>query len=1001
MKADTERVRSHFSPACLVPIVIIASLYLADVYGRLLFHALAELFSIILVSSIFFFTWNTRRFQGNHYFLFLGIAYLFIGSIDFVYTLTSQEGEAILTGISRNSSIQLWIAARYMESISFLLAFFFLHKKINEYLLIPVFLLLVTLLFQSVFSQSFPVCYVDGEGLTAFKKNSEYLISFFFLLSLVFLYKKQRDFDSRALPYLRGAVALALLTELTTIPPAASANIPLETIAGILGRIFSLYCLSKAVFAESLIKPYTLLFGQLKANEEQLEDKVRERTTALQQSTEHLEKEIIERIKAEKELLWELSVNKELAKVSDALISQAFSMQEIAELLLHTAQKLTGCQHGFVSTVDRINGAVTAYPWKGFFAAKGEKGEKGGGEQSICLLPAKKNGQYPGLWGQALNTRQGFYRDYISPHDQESTLLHGLEPQRNSLNVPALIDRKAVGQIALADKPESFTRHDLLAVERLAALFALSIQRKDMEDALSRSEFECRSLFDDALDMIHIVDEKRRITSANPVELKTLGYSKEEIIGMPLLDLIHPAYKGQTAASLEQIFATGKCIKNYETALLSKDEQQVDIEVSAVPQLYLGEVVSVRAIMRNITDRKREERQKKKMEIQLRHSQKMEAVGTLAGGIAHDFNNILGPIFGYTELALDVLPQGDRVTLWLKEVLQASHRARELVRQILTISRKTDQDVQPLKIQLLIKEALKLLRCSIPSNIEIRQRLGPDCEAVLADPTRIHQIVMNLCTNAYYAMRETGGVLEISLKQILLAQEDVGNKMRLQPGSYLQLTVQDTGTGIPKELMEKIFEPYFTTKAQEEGTGLGLAVVQSIVFDFCGDITVYSEPGQGTVFHVYLPVIQAGEREKDTQTEDGVLLPAGTERILVVDDDQELVRMNQRILETLGYQTLAYTDSSEALAAFQQQPGAVDLVLTDMTMPKMTGDELTRKLLALRPDLPVIICTGFSELIDEEKARELGARALMMKPLTKRELACAVRQVLDQGRFFK
>ncbi|MCI5124660.1 MAG: response regulator, partial [Candidatus Electrothrix sp. AR5] len=263
---------------------------------------------------------------------------------------------------------------------------------------------------------------------------------------------------------------------------------------------------------------------------------------------------------------------------------------------------------------------------------------------------------------------------------------------------------------------------------------------------------------------------------------------------------------------------------------------------------------------------------------------------------------------------------------------------------------------------------------------------------------RIHQVIMNLCTNAYYAMRETGGVLEGSLQQIVLAQEDAGNKIRLQPGSYLQLTVQDTGTGIPKELMEKVFEPYFTTKAQGEGTGLGLAVVQSIILDFCGDITVCSEPGQGTVFHVYLPVIQAGAREEDTQTEDGALLPVGTERVLVVDDDQELVLVNQRILETLGYQAMAYTDSSEALAAFQQQPDSVDLVLTDMTMPKMTGDELTRRVLALRPDLPVIICTGFSELIDEEKARELGARALIMKPLTKKELACAVRQVLDQGR---
>ncbi|MCI5124595.1 MAG: PAS domain-containing sensor histidine kinase, partial [Candidatus Electrothrix sp. AR5] len=256
MKADPERVRSHFSPACLVPFVVISSFYLADLYSHLLFHALAELLCIVLVSTIFLFTWNTRRFQGNHYFLFLGIAYLFVGSIDFVHTLTCKEGEEILAGISRNSSVQFWIAARYMESISLLLSFFFLHKKINEYLLFPVFLLLVALLFQSVFLQSFPVCYVNGEGLTAFKKNSEYLICFFFLLSLFFLYKKQRDFDRRALLYLRSAVVLALLTELLAILPAASPTHPPETTVGILGKFFSLYSLSKAVFAESLIKPY-------------------------------------------------------------------------------------------------------------------------------------------------------------------------------------------------------------------------------------------------------------------------------------------------------------------------------------------------------------------------------------------------------------------------------------------------------------------------------------------------------------------------------------------------------------------------------------------------------------------------------------------------------------------------------------------------------------------------------------------------------------------------
>jgi PAS domain S-box-containing protein len=367
------------------------------------------------------------------------------------------------------------------------------------------------------------------------------------------------------------------------------------------------------------------------------------------------------------------------------------------------------------------------------------------------------------------------------------------------LNVPVIIDKRPVGQIALADKQESFTRHDLLAIERLAALFALFIQRKHMEDALTKSELKYRSLFDDALDMIHIVDENKKIINVNPIELRTMGYSKEKFIGKSLLDIIHPDFQERTADALKRIFSTGRCVKNYETALISKNGERVDVEVSAVPQLDKGKVVSVRAIMRNITDRKKEEQEKKNLETQLRQSHKMEAVGTLAGGIAHDFNNILG----YTELALDVLPADNQTTPWLREVLHAGHRARELVRQILTISRKTDQEVQPLMIQLLIKETLKLLRSSIPSSIEIRQNLALDCEAVSADPTRIHQVIMNLCTNAYYAMRKDGGVLEISLKPVELTSEDLCNKMRLRAGSYLKLSVGDTGCGIPENLLEK------------------------------------------------------------------------------------------------------------------------------------------------------------------------------------------------------
>jgi PAS domain S-box-containing protein len=560
--------------------------------------------------------------------------------------------------------------------------------------------------------------------------------------------------------------------------------------------------------------------------------------------------------------------------------------------------------------------------------------------------------------------------------------------------MPAVIDGRAVGRIALANKEGDFTNDDLVAAERLAAVFALAVQRKYAEESLSRSEHKYRSLFNDAPDMIHIVSQEKKIVDANPAELRILGCtSREELIGVPLLEVIHPDFRRKTAAILEQILSSGLCMKNYETALIARNGDQIDVEVSAVPQLENGRVVSVRAIMRNITERKQEEQERKKLEVQLRQSRKMEAIGTLAGGIAHDFNNILGPILGYTEMALESLPPGSSIWPWLEEVQKAGSRARELVRQILAISRKTEQEVQPLRIQPIIKETLKLLRSSLPTTIEIRQHLDPTCGAVLADPTRIHQVVMNLCTNAYYAMRETGGLLEVSLQQIELYADALPRKLRLPSGSYLQLQVRDTGCGMPEDILEKIFEPYFTTRAKGEGTGLGLALVQSITLDFGGDVTVASEPGQGAVFDVYLPVIR--EVKESSIDKKAVVLPVGKERVLVVDDDQNVAEMTRNILASLGYIVTALTSSSEALALFSHQPEAFDLIFTDMTMPQMTGAELAQQMLTRRPELPVILSTGFSALIDEGKAEALGIRRLLMKPFTKGELARAVREALD------
>ncbi|HOD72329.1 MAG TPA: MASE3 domain-containing protein [Deltaproteobacteria bacterium] len=1026
-------------------------LHLTTLYSYTLFHSLAEGFCIAISAGMFMFAWNSRRLMDNNFVLFLGIASLFIGFLDGLHAL-AYKGMGVFGGNDANLATELWILTRYIHAVSFVIAPVLLKRTFRPIYAFAAFAAVTVLSLMTIFYWDvFPDSYVEGSGLTAFKVGSEYVISLLFLVSLGAVAVLRRSFDPWILRLIVGSIALNVAAELSFTRYFSVYDFFNEL--GHLFKIAAYYLLYRAVIVTGLKKPYHLIFRTLQQSREELG------TTNLELE-QHVRKQNIEiarRREAEDALSrqsrwlqvtlnsigdavlstdtkgritfinpaaadltgWQPEEalnrtigevfrikNKEIHQPSEDIVEEVLQGKRISALANHTVLitrqgreiPIEDSAAPIVDSEGKVSGIVLVFHDVSIRKTAEREREaaveflrlanKARTSQDLLRMAVdffqrqsgcravgirlEENGDYP------YQCTSGFPDEFVEIEsrlceqgDRGTVIREGSGRPALECLCGSVIRGSIDASMPFFTGRGSFWTNSTTELAAEAAAAGLNIRLRNLCNAYGYESVALIPLRtgEERLGLLQLNDPRKGLFSAGSIALW------ERLVEY----LVAALTKSRAEESLMRSEEELRRHRDHLEELVR--ERTIELEERN------------RQLEEEISERIRAQEEKIRLEHQLIHTQKMDALGRFAGGIAHDLNNMLYPIILNLQMLAEEPSTDETRHRTLHLILGAAYRQRNLLRQILSFSRPDEQSLKPMGVSELVRETVAFIRSSLPSTIEIRLDIAAERDTIQGNATQIQQIVMNLCRNAADAIEPHTGVIEVGLANADLPRRLATPQMRA--GEYVLLTVKDTGTGMTPEVMSHIFDPFFTTKEVGMGSGMGLSVVHGIIKGHGGAVTVESRPGQGSVFSVYLPVT-AEKPERLRLKPFSTPREGEKRRVLLVDDEGIILSSVSKVLKIMGYEVTAAPNGPEALALFSERPDAFDLVITDHTMPLMTGVELAARIAGIRPGIPVILCTGFSEAVDRERLRKTGISELLAKPADMQELQDAIERVLDR-----